>query len=109
MKKLLVSSVLLFSMFLSNVLLASEESKTVRVELKDVMCGPVKEINNRLDQLGMVPVFMAVSEVNNYETMVWINGQKDVIFVRYVDEESACLMGMGALILLSNPKSKIDI
>ena len=115
MKRFLVSSVLALGLLFTNTQSLAEENKQqeptkVKVELKDLLCGPVKEINKRLHELGMTPVFMAISEVHHYETMVWLAKDNSVIFIRYVDEHSACLMGMGDLVLFDHPEAKkLDI
>lgn len=114
MKRFLVSSVLALGLLFTNTQSLAEENKqqsnVVRVELKDLICGPIKEVNKRLEELQMVPVLMAVSEVHHYETMMWIAKDRSVVFVRYVDEQSACLMGMGDLVLFDHPEAKkLDI
>lgn len=107
MKRFLVSSVLALGLLFTNSPLAEENKQAVvRIELKDLLCGPVKEINKRLYELQMVPVFMAISEVHHYETMVWMAKDNSVIFIRYVDEQSACLMGMGDLVKFEHPEAK---
>lgn len=114
MKKLLVSSVIFFSGLFSSSSFSEEvnpqnnQQEVVRVELKDVGCGPVELISANLKKHGLVPILMTISE--NYDTIVWKSEvDNSVVFVRYVDEKSACIMGIGVNVEIKNTKQKETI
>lgn len=116
MRKLLACSILVLSLF-GNVFAeeAKKEEPTKEeavprnpIVLKDVVCGSPKELNARLKELKMIPVLATESEVNQYQTVVWMNpSTKDTVFTRYIDNETACIIGMGMNFMMKYPKDLI--
>ena len=115
MRKLLASSILALSLITNTFAddLKKEEAvdntkKPEPVILQDLLCGSPKDINKRLKELNMSPVIATQSDVHSYQTVVWMNMEtKDTIFVRYIDDHTGCLMGMGGVFMMKLPSKSI--
>lgn len=79
-----------------------------RVELRDVGCASIDKITENLKKYEMIPILMTMAD--GYETIVWKNEEDNsIIYIRYVDEETACIMGLGVNVNISSVSKRSPI